>query len=93
MPTSSQLDYIEQELVAEVLTSEEARKSGLLKLLYVAGIDLYSVQDLKRLGMLDLSRVREPEMVVARKIWPRLKKSLDDGMSLDEAIEEFGNLP
>jgi len=93
LPTSSQLNYIEQELVAEVLMSEEARKSGLSKLLYIAGIDLCSVQDLKRLGMFDLSKVREPEMVVAHKIWPKLKKSLDDGMSLDEAIKELENLP
>lgn len=92
LPTSSQLKYIEQELVMEVLTSEEARKSGLLKLLYIAGIDLYSVQDLKRLGMLDLRKVREPEMVVARKIWPILKKSLDEGISLDGAIEELRDL-
>jgi len=89
LPTSSQLKYIEQELVTEVLTSEEAKRSGLSKLLYIAGIDLYSVQDLKRLGMLDLRKVREPEMVVARKIWPRLKKSLDKGVSLDETIEEL----
>jgi len=92
LPTSSQLKYIEQELVAEVLMSEEAKKSGLSKLLYIAGIDLYSVQDLKRLGMLDLRKVREPEMVVVRKIWPRLKKSLDEGMSLDGTIEELKDL-
>ncbi len=91
LPTSYTLDYIEQELIAETLTQEEVKKTGLDKLLYIRGVDLYSAQDLIRLGMLDLSKVREPEMVVARKIWPKLKESLDKGMSLDEAIEELKN--
>lgn len=82
LPTSKQLEYIEQELVVDTL-----RNRGLSKLLYVAGADLYSLEDLRRLGMLNLEKVKEPEMVVAKKIWPRIKAALDEGKSLDEALK------
>ena len=81
LPTSEQLEYIEQELVVDVL-----REKGLGKLLYVVGVDLYSLSELKRLGMLDLSKIREPVMVVANEIWPKIKKGLEEGKSLEETI-------
>lgn len=81
LPTSEQLEYIEQELIVDIL-----RERGLSKLLYVAGIDLYSLQELRRLGMLDLSKIEEPRLVMAKEIWPQIKRALDKGKSLDEAI-------
>jgi hypothetical protein len=84
LPTSGQLKYIQQELIVDVL-----EKRGLGKLLFVAGIDLYSLQDLRRLGMLDLTKVKEPRMVIAREIWPKIKKALDSGKNLDEAINQI----
>lgn len=81
VPSSAQLKYLEQELIFNVIANSELKKA-----LYVAGIDLYSIQELRRLGMLDLEKVEEPRMVVAKVIWPKIKKALDDGKSLDEAI-------
>ncbi|MDO9592912.1 MAG: hypothetical protein Q7I98_06970, partial [Erysipelotrichaceae bacterium] len=81
LPDSKQMQYIEQELVVDVL-----KEKGLSKLLHVAGIDLYSIQELRRIGMLDLSKVKEPKMIMAKEIWPQVKKFLDAGRSLDEAI-------
>jgi hypothetical protein len=89
LPTSWPLEYIEQELIVDVFSSESAIKSGFSKLLYLAGIDLYSLQDLRRLGMLDLSEVKEPEMVIADKVWPVLKENLDTGLDLNEAVERL----
>lgn len=82
LPTSKQLEYIEQELVVDVL-----KERGLGKLLYVAGVDLYSLQELSRLGMLDLSGIEEPRLVVAKEIWPKLREALEEGKTLAEAIE------
>lgn len=77
VPASDQLEYAEQELVGEALLTEEARLLGLDNLLYVKGIDLYSMYDLQRLGVLDLEKVEKPQMVVARKLWPKIKEKLD----------------
>ena len=85
LPTSEQLEYVEQELVVDVL-----REKGLAKLLNVAGIDLYSLQELRHLDMLDLSRIEEPRLVVAREIWPKLRGILNEGKTLEEAIEALG---
>lgn len=84
LPTSEQLEYIEQELVVDVL-----RKKGLTKLLHIAGIDLYSLQELRRLGMLDLNGIEEPKMIVANDIWPKLKRVLDEGKPIEKAIESL----
>jgi len=84
LPTSEELDYIEQELVVDAL-----KDLGLSKLLYVAGMDLYSLGDLTRLGMLNLENVKEPEMMVANEIWPRIKTGLDEGKSLAEILPEI----
>lgn len=81
IPTSEQLNYIEGEMIAQALF-----EAGLSKLLFLGGIDLYSLGDLKRLGVLDLDQALEPQMVVARQIWPSLSQRLDEGKSLDEAI-------
>jgi hypothetical protein len=85
LPTSEQLKYIEQELIVDVL-----RKKGLAELLHVAGLDLYSLQELRRLGMLDLSRVKNPRMVVAEEIWPKIKSALEEGKTLEEVIGGLG---
>ncbi|MBP8591478.1 hypothetical protein KBI33_03400 [Candidatus Shapirobacteria bacterium] len=81
LETSAQLKYIEQELIVDAL-----RKKRLGFLLYVGGIDLYSFCYLKQLGMLNLEKIKEPQMVVAHQIWPRIKTALEEGKSLEEAL-------
>lgn len=81
LPTSKQLDYLEQELVAQTLFEK-----GWGKILFAAGIDLYSLYDLARLGIWDWNKIREPQFVVAKEIWPRIKKEIDQGKSLDEVL-------
>ncbi len=76
--SSDQLSYIEQEPVVDSLISEKAIASGLSKILYVSRIDLYSLEDLQKLG-LDLSKIEEPKYVVARKLWPKIKEGIDKG--------------
>lgn len=82
MPASSQLDYLEQELVAQTLF-----ENGWGKILFLGGIDLYSIYDLQRLGFLDWEKIQEPEFVIAKEIWPKLKEVLDQGKTLQEAID------
>ena len=84
LPTSKTLDYLEGELVAKILW-----ENGLAKVLFVGGVDLYSLTDLRRLGFLAWEEIQEPRLVVAKEIWPKLKESLDQGKSLDEAIAEL----
>lgn len=84
LPDTRQLAYLEQELVVQVLFEQ-----GLGKLLFLGGIDLYSLHDLARLSSIDWDEIREPEFAVAKKIWPRLKQALDEGKNLDEAIKEL----
>lgn len=84
LPASSQLEYIEQELIVDVL-----RGRGLGRLLHLSGIDLYSIEELRRLGMLNLTKIREPKLVVARQIWPQIKRGLDEDKNLDEVISSL----
>lgn len=82
LPTSKQLQYLEQELTAQTLFDK-----GWGRILFTAGIGLYSLRDLTRLGMLDWGKIREPQFWVARELWPKLKTEIDQGKSLDEAID------
>lgn len=50
---------------------------GWEKLLFLPAIDLYSVTDLQKLGILDFKEIKAPEFVVAEKIWPELKAKID----------------
>lgn len=82
LPDSRQIKYLEQELVAQALFDK-----GWGRVLFTAGIGLYSLRDLTRLGMLDWDKIREPQFWVARELWSRLKEEIDKGKSLDEAID------
>lgn len=82
---SDTLDYLEQERVVEFLLSH-GEHGVLSKLLFVAGIDLYSLDKLIGMGFLDLSKVKQPEFFVAKKLWPKIKSRLDQGQALDDAI-------
>jgi len=82
LPASSQLNYIEQELVAQTLF-----ENGLGKILFLGGIDLYSLRDLQKLGFLDWEKVQEPKFAAAKEIWPVIKGALDQGKNLQEAID------
>lgn len=84
LPTSKQFKYAEQELIIDVL-----KNNGLSKLLYIAGIDLYSLGDYKRLNLLNLEKVEEPRMIVAKEIWPQIKKALDKNKSLDKTLDNL----
>lgn len=82
LPISTQFKYLEQELVAQTLFEK-----GWGKILFVTGIDLYSIHDLQRLGILDWDKIQEPKLVVAKEIWPKIKEGLDQGKNLQETIE------
>lgn len=81
---SDPLDYLEQELVVEFLMSQNS--GDFQKLLFVAGIDLYSVESLAKINLLDLKNVKQPLMFVARDLWPKIKSRLDEGQNLETAI-------
>lgn len=83
---SETLDYIEQEIVVDFLMNH-SDSSVLSKILFVAGIDLYSLDELLKIGFLDLSDVQVPKRVVSKEIWPKIKKNLDSGQTLQQAIE------
>jgi len=57
--------------------------------LFTEGIGFYSLHDLIRLGVLDQSKIKEPEFYVAKELWPNLKQELNQGKSLDEAIDSI----
>ena len=84
--TSEQLEYAEQELVGEALLTDEARALGLDNLLFIKGIDLYSLYELQRLSALDLKDVQKPDLFPAKMLWPKIKEGLDEGKSLDEIL-------
>ncbi|MGB9911560.1 MAG: hypothetical protein ACPLKP_03080, partial [Microgenomates group bacterium] len=84
LPNSAVLEYLEQELVTGPLFEK-----GLEKLLAVSGVNPYWIYDLFRLGFLDLEKIKEPQMVVAKVIWPKIKEILDRGKSLEEAIAKL----
>lgn len=69
------------------LVWEKMEKLGMTKALCISGVDVYSLSDLLRLGVLDLDKIVEPQWIVLNKIWPTMKRELDDGKSLDEAID------
>lgn len=81
IPTSDQLDYAEQELVAQALSEK-----GVTKLLFLRGVDLYSLPDLQKLGVLNWGKIQEPTLAVANQIWPQIKEGLDQGKSLEEVL-------
>lgn len=81
LPATDQLEYIEQELVVEKLEN-----LGLSKLLYFNGLDLFSIKELLKLGVVDLDKIREPEMVTANVIWPIVKQFVDDGLDSSEWV-------
>jgi len=84
---SAELSYLEQEMV-----TEELERLGLRRLIFVGGIDIYSAVDLLRLGALRIEEIEEPQFVVARQIWPKIKEVLDRGGSLEEAVGELEEL-
>jgi hypothetical protein len=65
---SETLAYHEEELVVQKL-----EQLGLEKLLYIAGLDIYSIMDLQRLGMLDLDKVKKPDIEKIKQIWEKIK--------------------
>ncbi len=84
VPATAALDYLEQELVSGILFEQEWGR-----LLTISGVNPYWLEDLLRLGVIDLGKVKEPQMVVAQKIWSKIKGALDAGQSLKEAIEKL----
>jgi len=91
-----QLGRLESELISalkerkdagKTIRPEEEARSRLTRLIFVGGIDIYSVVDLLKLGVLKIEDIEEPPFVVADQIWPRIKEVLDRGGSLEEAIE------
>ncbi|MGA2910977.1 MAG: hypothetical protein ABSE04_04245 [Candidatus Microgenomates bacterium] len=85
-PTSDAIDYIEQETVLDFLMSEDNRGTEISNLVYVAGLDLFSVFDLEKLGLLDLTKVEEPKMVTAKVVWPKIKAGLAAGQNIGQIL-------
>ncbi len=86
IPISETLDYIEQEIVVDFLMNH-SKSETLTKLLFVAGIDLYSIEELIKIGFFDLSKVQAPKKVVVKEIWPKIKEALDSGQTIEEALK------
>lgn len=84
LTNTDQLKYIEQELLGDMLSSV-----GLEKLMYLSGIDLYSVEDLIKINMLDLDKIKLPEYVVAKTVWPKVRKMIDEGLGMDEILNSL----
>ena len=78
---------MEQEIVSKGLFER-----GLGKILAVSGVNPWWLEELMRLGVVDLEKVKEPKFVVARQIWPKIKEVLDRGGSLEDAIKEVERL-
>jgi hypothetical protein len=83
LSTSDTIDYLEQELVVDRLMAKKTT-DNIYKLLFVSGVDLYSIFDLVKLGLLDLEKIKEPEMATAKMVWPRIEKFLRDGNDLTD---------
>lgn len=80
---TTQLSYVEQEMIADVL-----EENGLSKLVFLRGVDLYSLKDLQRLGVVDLAKVVEPDLYLVHNFWPVLKTQLDQGADFEKAWAE-----
>lgn len=74
---SDQLKYLEQEIVVE-----ELKKKGLEKIVFIDGIDLVSIPDILKLGIIDFNKVAFPRMIIANKIWPIFKSQVDKNQKL-----------
>jgi len=81
LPASAALEYLEQEIVSKGLFEK-----GLGKILAVSGVNPWWLEELMRLGVVDLEKVKEPQFIIARQIWPKIKEVLDRGGSLEEAV-------
>lgn len=86
LPTTKQLVYMTQEVLGDRLEGEQE------KLLYIHGIDWHIADKLAELGMIDLDKIKKPQMVVAREIWPEIKDRIEkreqDGeeINIDEIV-------
>lgn len=80
--STEQLSYVEQEMVVPVM-----QEHGLGSLVYVSGVDLYSLQKLQRLGVIDVGKIRTPDFYLAEQFWQQLRTRLDAGDDFDTAWE------
>jgi len=81
LPASPTLHYIEQEIIGK-----ELEKAGLVDLLFLGGIDLYSLVELKKLGLLNFDKINKPKYA-AVSLFTRLREQIDQGKTLEQAIE------
>lgn len=84
IPDSRQLNYLEGEIVAKLLFDK-----GFGRLMFLSGVDLYSVRDLSRLGMLDLKSIREPDFLFIDKVFNPVIQGLRQGRRLNSILEEL----
>ncbi|MCX7928404.1 MAG: DUF1704 domain-containing protein [Patescibacteria group bacterium] len=54
-----------EELAYHEPVAERLAKLGLSKLLFVSAVDIYTYQDLVRIGMLQLDKIQEPQFITA----------------------------
>ncbi len=87
VPDSRQLCYLEGELVGRKLI-----EAGLGKLVFLSGVDLYSLADITRLGVLNLSEIKEQDLSFIGRLGKSLTSSLSSGKSMDQALKEAEEL-
>ena len=84
LSTTDQLKYVEQYLVLKKLIDLD-----LEDLMFLDGADLYSAKQIKELGLLeDIESIR-PKFVLAKEIWPVIKKGIGEGRNIKEILEEI----
>jgi len=81
---SSQLKYLEQSLVLEKVV-----ELGIEKIMFKDGMDLFAVKDLFALGIFDDIHEERCSFVVAKGIWPVIKKGLNDGKGIKDILAEM----
>lgn len=81
--STMQLSYIEQEILTDVM-----EEHGIGSLVYLRGVDLYSLARLRRLGVIEMDEIQTPDLFLVHEFWPKIKIRLDSGQPFAEAWEE-----
>lgn len=83
LPTTDQLKYLEQYLVLKRLIELDMEE-----LMFLDGADLYSTKQIKEFGLFEGVENLKPKFVLAKEIWPVIKKGLDEGKNIKEVLKE-----
>lgn len=67
------------------------QRLDLMKIIFVSGLDMLNLNQLTRLGAIDLSKVKLPPKIMSENIWPELKRRIDAGEDPDKVINQLHN--